>query len=68
MSDREQNHRLNDSLQSGEGDPTYGEDQRDFGEGGQTDIDPDSREQHDIHRDPTIPRGFSPASAFPMSA
>jgi hypothetical protein len=64
MSDREQNRHLNDSLQSGEGDPAYGEDQRDFGEGGQTDLDPDSHEQHDIRRDPTIPPGLQPGERF----
>lgn len=65
MTDREHNRRVNDSLQSGEGDPAYGEDQRDFGEGGQTVLDPDSREQHDIHRDPTIPPGLQPSERLP---
>jgi hypothetical protein len=64
MSDRDQNRRLDDSLQSGEGNPAYGEDQRDFGEGGQTDLDPDSNEQRDIHRDPTIPPGLQPGERF----
>lgn len=64
MSDRDQNRRLDDSLQSAEGDPAYGEDQRDFGEGGQTDLDPDSKEQRDIHRDPTIPPGLQPGERF----
>jgi hypothetical protein len=36
MSEREQERRTNDSLQSGEGDLAYGEDARTFGEGGQT--------------------------------
>jgi hypothetical protein len=65
MTDREHNRRTNDSLESGEGSPAYGEDSRDFGEGGQTVIDPDAREKHDINRDPTIPRGLQPGEHLP---
>jgi hypothetical protein len=65
MNEREHNRRINDSLQSGEGNPAYGEDSRDFGEGGQTTLDPDSREEHDIHRDPTIPPGLQPSERLP---
>ena len=35
MSNREQNQRVNDALQSGETDRAPGEDERDFGAGGQ---------------------------------
>ena len=35
MSDRDQNRRENDQLQGGEGDVTIGEDERQFGAGGQ---------------------------------
>lgn len=65
MSDREQNRRIDDSLQSGEGDPAYGEDPRDFGEDGQTVADPDTGNEHDIHRDPTIPPGLQPSERLP---
>ena len=36
MSNREENRRENDALQSGQGKPAYGQDDRDFGAGGQT--------------------------------
>ena len=36
MSNREQNRRENDALQSAEGDPAYGQDDRDFGTGAQS--------------------------------
>lgn len=36
MSDRNENRRDNDSLQSGEGRPGQGQDEGDFGAGGQT--------------------------------
>jgi hypothetical protein len=36
MNNREQNRRENDALQSGEGNLAYGQDDRDFGTGGQT--------------------------------
>lgn len=36
MDERESRRRENDSLQSGERDPAYGQDARDFGVGGQT--------------------------------
>ena len=61
MSDREQNRRIDESLQSGEGSPAYGEDSRDFGEDGQTVADADTGNEHDIHRDPTIPPGLQPS-------
>jgi hypothetical protein len=60
MSDREPDRRTNDSLQGGEGNPEYGADPRDFGEGGQTVIDPGSREKRDIDRDPTTPPDLRP--------
>ena len=59
MSNREQNRRENDALQSGEEDPAFGQDDRDFGTGGQTVTNtqgqgrPDDR---DTHRDPTVPQ------------
>jgi hypothetical protein len=65
MTDREQNRRLNDSLQSGQDDPAYGEDPHDFGEGGQTAVDADTGDTHDIHRDPTIPPGLQPGDRLP---
>lgn len=65
MSDREQNRRTNDSLQSGEGNPAFGEDARDFGEDGQTYVDADTGNEHDIHRDRTIPPGLQPSERLP---
>jgi hypothetical protein len=59
MIDREPNRRTNDSLQSGEGELALGEDEREFGAGGQTvqrplngNDGPDRR----TGRDPTVPR------------
>lgn len=34
--DREHSRRTNDALQGGEGNPAFGEEERDFGAGGQT--------------------------------
>lgn len=62
MSDRDKDDR--DWRQSGKGDPAYGENARDFGEDGQFDVDPDSDENRDIHRDPTIPPGLQPGEHF----
>ena len=39
MDNREQNRRDNDALQSGEGQPATGQDEREFGAGGQPDDD-----------------------------
>ena len=59
MSNREQNRRENDALQSGEGDPAFGQDDRDFGTGGQTVTNTQgesSPEDRGTDRDPTVPQ------------
>jgi hypothetical protein len=56
MADREQNRRENDALQSGEGNPAFGQDDRDFGTGGQTvtqELDGDDAPHRDTRRDTT---------------
>ena len=58
MSNREQNRRENDTLQSGEGDLSLGQDERDFGAGGQAvqnTQDEGGREDREAGRDPTVP-------------
>ena len=58
MTDREPNRRTNDSLQSGEGDLALGEDEREFGAGGQVVQRPLSRNDapdRKTGRDPTVP-------------
>ena len=58
MIDREPNRRTNDSLQSGEGDLALGEDEREFGAGGQVVQRPLSRNDapdRKVGRDPTVP-------------
>jgi len=59
MSDREQNGRRNNALQSGEGDLALGDDEREFGAGGQRVQRPLSGNPKDSRpgRDPTVPRG-----------
>ena len=67
MIDDVKQRRTNDSLQSGEGNPAYGEDARDFGVGGQRGqraFDPghkDARDR-DPDRDPTVAPGERPSS------
>ena len=59
MSNREQNRRENDALQSGEGDPAFGQDDRDFGTGGQTVADTQGQgrpEDRATDRDSTVPQ------------
>lgn len=65
MSDRKQNRRVNDSLESAEGSPAYGGDPAEFGENGQRYADPDTGNDRDIRRDPTIPPGLQPSERFP---
>lgn len=58
MTHRELNRRTNDSPQSGEGDLALGEDERDFGAGGQVVQRPLSRNDapdRRTGRDPTVP-------------
>jgi hypothetical protein len=58
MSDREQNRRENDSLQSSEVDPALGQDERSFGAGGQTvqrPITGNDERDRDPHRDASLP-------------
>ena len=60
MSDREQNRRENDALQSGEGDLGLGQDERLFGAGGQKEqraLDGDDAPDRDITRDNSVPQG-----------
>ena len=59
MIDREPNRRTNDSLQSGEGDVALGEDEREFGAGGQTvqrPLNGNDVPNRRTGRDPTVPR------------
>ncbi len=65
MSDREQNRRENDALQSGEGNLAYGQGDRDFGTGGQTPMSTQGEGNHtdrEVGRDSTVPAGQSPES------
>jgi hypothetical protein len=60
MSNREQNRRDNDALQSGDGDPASGQDDRDFGTGGQTVTNTQGQskpEDRETDRDSTFPEG-----------
>lgn len=60
MSNREQNRRDNDALQSGEGDPAFGQDDRDFGTGGQSVTNTQgegSADDRATDRDSTVPPG-----------
>jgi hypothetical protein len=65
MSDREPSRRRNDALQSGEGNPSYGEDARMFGEGGQTTerpLEPGHKDapDRDPERDQSLAQGEHP--------
>jgi hypothetical protein len=65
MSKRHPNKRENATLQSGEGQPAFGQDERQFGVGGQTEvetIDENDAPHRDVTRDPTVPEGQSPSS------
>jgi hypothetical protein len=58
MNDREQNRRENDALQSGEDDLAFGQDDRDFGAGGQTVTDTQgegSPQDRATDRDTSVP-------------
>jgi hypothetical protein len=59
MSNRDQNRRDNDALQSSEIDPALGDDERAFGAGGQQTSGPLSSDEdahnRDADRDPTLP-------------
>jgi hypothetical protein len=62
MSNREQNRRENDALQSGEGDLAFGQDDRDFGTGGQSVTNTQGESQpanREVDRDGTVPAGQS---------
>jgi hypothetical protein len=64
MTEREKNRRDNDARQSGETNPALGQDERDFGAGGQRvvdTIDRDDAAHRDVDRDPTIPSGRQPS-------
>ncbi|CAA9506964.1 MAG: hypothetical protein AVDCRST_MAG39-1766 [uncultured Sphingomonadaceae bacterium] len=51
MSDRKENKAINDALQSGEGDPARGQDEQEFGAGGQDVESTGAAEQRDVDRD-----------------
>lgn len=58
MSNREDNRRENDALQSGEGDLAYGQDDRDFGTGGQAVTNTQGQSKpadREAGRDPSVP-------------
>ena len=59
MNNREQNRRENDALQSSESDPAFGQDDRDFGTGGQTVTNTQgqgSPDDRSTTRDSTVPK------------
>jgi hypothetical protein len=59
MSNREANRRENDALQSGENDPAFGQDDRDFGTGGQTVTNTQGESKpadRDTGRDSSLPK------------
>ena len=63
MSKRDPNRRENDIRQSGEGQPAFGEDERDFGAGGQTMTDTlakDDAPSRDTKRNPILPKDKVP--------
>ncbi len=65
MSDREQNRRENDALQSSEVDPALGQDERAFGAGGQDvqqELTGEDAPDREAGRDPTVPRTPEPTS------
>jgi|GraSoiStandDraft_24_1057298.scaffolds.fasta_scaffold1455632_2 hypothetical protein len=60
MTDREQNRRKNESLQSGEGAPAFGQDAREFGAGRQVTQDPlsgNDAPKRRLNRDPKVREG-----------
>lgn len=60
MSNREEHRRENDALQSGEGDVGLGQDEHQFGAGGQQvqrALDGDDAPDRDITRDKSVPQG-----------
>ena len=63
MSNRDQNRRDNDALQSSEVDQALGDDERAFGAGGQQTSGPlsddDAASSRDPQRDPTLPETAS---------
>ena len=64
MTEREKNGFDNDALQGGETNPPPGEDEREFGAGGQRVIDTldgDDAPHRDVDRDSTIPSGVQPS-------
>lgn len=68
MTDDIRQRRENDALQSGEGNPAYGQDTRDFGEGGQTVEQPlGDREDEPENRDVTRDRSLDPAHESPVT-
>jgi hypothetical protein len=64
MSDRHTNKTENDALQSGAGDDTgRGQDEREFGAGGQDAVSTGAREDRDVERDGKLPSaGVTPAN------
>jgi hypothetical protein len=65
MSNREENRRTNDALQSGESDLAFGQDDRDFGTGGQTPVSTQgegSPRDRETGRDGSVPEGQTPAT------
>lgn len=66
MNDRTSRRRENDALQSGEDDLAYGQDARDFGEGGQVETGPvtdDEKAQRDVERDASLDPAHQSASS-----
>ena len=67
MTDDVKQRRENDALQGGEGDPAYGQDARDFGEGGQRVVRPLAGDD-EKDRDPTRDRSHDPANQIATTA
>ena len=65
MSDRDQNRRDNDALQSSEDDLALGQDERAFGAGGQAEeraLSGNDEADRDVQRDETLPDGANATS------
>ena len=66
MSDRDQNRRDNDALQSSEDDPALDQDERAFGAGGQSEeraLSGNDAPDRDVQRDETLPDGANATSS-----
>lgn len=63
MTDRDANKATNDSLQSSDVDLARGQDEREFGAGGQDVVSTGAHEERDVNRDPKVRSAGDDASA-----